>query len=226
MLRPVNNAGLNTCQWGSLGEERVKRVNGATQLTPWRKENWPLWNGLLKCVGHNSGGPTRDMTVRETQNPLWQTECRLRAADRTPWIEEILLLEASTQTDNATCMKYWRQMLLFPETNHAELFFISQLDYGFERSLWAPFTLETDKWTALCKACCKPVDVLKVPMLPVPLGSGRSRCDVCTPPHGLYLRPPVSPSTACKTIHLPLVKTLLPITLTLINTEIKLSPIL
>lgn len=70
MLRPVNNAGLNTCQWGSLGEERL---NVATQLTPWRKENWPLWNGLLKCGGHHSGGPTQDKTVRETQNPLWQT---------------------------------------------------------------------------------------------------------------------------------------------------------
>lgn len=62
---------MNTCQWGSLGEERV---NGATQLTPWRKENWPLWNGLLKCGGHHSGGPAQDKTWGETQNPLWQTE--------------------------------------------------------------------------------------------------------------------------------------------------------
>lgn len=53
---------------------RVKRVSGATQLTPWRKEHRPLWNGLLKCGGHHSGGPKEDKRVRETQNPLWQTE--------------------------------------------------------------------------------------------------------------------------------------------------------
>lgn len=39
-LTPLNaqsSVGLDTCQWGSQGEEWVKKVNGATQLTPWRK---------------------------------------------------------------------------------------------------------------------------------------------------------------------------------------------
>lgn len=58
---------------GEPGWGKVKRVNGAPQLTPWRKENWPLWNSLLKCGDHHSGGPKEDQSVRETQDSLWQT---------------------------------------------------------------------------------------------------------------------------------------------------------
>lgn len=73
MLSPVNTVGLDTCQGGSL----AKKVNKATQLTPWRKGSWLLWNGWLKCSGHHSGGPGRGKTAREIQNPLWQTEPRV-----------------------------------------------------------------------------------------------------------------------------------------------------
>lgn len=72
MLSPVNTVELDTTQWGSLAEEWVKEVNKTTQLTPWRKGSWLLWNGLLK------------ETAREIQNPLWRTESRAghKAEDR------------------------------------------------------------------------------------------------------------------------------------------------
>lgn len=52
-------------RWAEHMPQGEERVNGATQLTPWRKEIWPLWNGLLKSGAHHSGGPARD-PVRET----------------------------------------------------------------------------------------------------------------------------------------------------------------
>lgn len=114
MPSPVNNAGPNTCQQGSLSKEGEKRVNGATQLTPWRKGNWPLWNRLLKCGGHHSGGPVQHMTVRETQNRCTQIEHGVGHKPQTGSPDSgDISIGCITDTDPSTCMKYRWQMPLF-----------------------------------------------------------------------------------------------------------------
>lgn len=116
MLSPVNSVGLDTCQWGSQGEEWVKKVNGAAQLTPWRKGSWPLWNGLLKYGGHHYGGPAWGKIVREIQNPLWQTEpCASHKPKDRRYFYSVYLQNQNTLTD---------ALIFLPKAEkHAELFF-------------------------------------------------------------------------------------------------------
>lgn len=74
MLSPVNNAGLNTCQWGSHGWARGEEGEWGDPADAVEKGELTPVKWLIKVRGYHSGGPTQDKTVRETQNPIWQTE--------------------------------------------------------------------------------------------------------------------------------------------------------
>lgn len=172
MLSPVNNAGLNTCQWGSHGWARGEEGEWGDpadavekgELTPVKwliKVRWlPFW-------GADAGQDSERNSKPHLAN--WAL-CRPQAADRKPQIQEILLLDVFTQTEHTACMKCWWQMLLFsyPKTKHAEFILsYSWMMSGFELCIhplrpqiqciqthvWLLLPFYIDKWSALCEAC-------------------------------------------------------------------------
>lgn len=143
MLSPVNNAGLNTCQWGSHGWARGEEGEWGDpadavekgELTPvkWLIKVWwlPFW-------GANAGQDSERNSKPHLAN--WAL-CRPQAADRKPQIQEILLLDVFTQTAHTTCMKCW--CFYFPTQRRSmpSLFYLTAgwwVDLNFVSILYAP----------------------------------------------------------------------------------------